>query len=145
MAGINRVILVGNLGKDPEVKSLESGVKLAKFSLATTETFKDKDGNRTEHTEWHNIVFWRGLADVAEKYLRKGSTIYLEGRIRTRTWKDEDGKNRYMTEIQGDNMTMLGGRRDNNSQQADNATKAAEPKPEPIAESDTKQTNDLPF
>ncbi len=145
MAGINRVILVGNLGKDPEVKSLESGVKLAKFSLATTETFKDRDGNRTEHTEWHNIVFWRGLADIAEKYLRKGSTIYLEGRIRTRTWKDEDGKNRYMTEIQGDNMTMLGGRRDNNSQQADNATKAAEPKPEPIAESDTKQANDLPF
>ncbi len=145
MAGINRVILVGNLGKDPEVKSLESGVKLAKFSLATTETFKDRDGNRTEHTEWHNIVFWRGLADVAEKYLRKGSTIYLEGRIRTRTWKDEDGKNRYMTEIQGDNMTMLGGRRDNNSQQADNATKAAEPKPEPITDSGTEQTNDLPF
>ena len=114
LAGVNRVILVGNLGRDPEIKNLESGVKLAKFTLATTETFRDREGNRTEHTEWHNIVLWRGLADIAEKYLNKGKSIYLEGRIRTRKWEDQDGVTKYMTEILGDSMTMLGGRNEDN-------------------------------
>ena len=110
MAGVNKVILVGNLGKDPEVKYLDSGIAVANFSLATTENYKNKEGERVSQTEWHNIVLWRGLAEVAEKYLKKGSSIYIEGRIRTRKWEDDDGKTRYNTEILGDNMTMLGGK-----------------------------------
>lgn len=144
MAGINRVILVGNLGKDPEIKNLESGVKLAKFSLATTETFRDRDGNRTEHTEWHNIVLWRGLADIAEKYLNKGKSIYLEGRIRTRKWEDQDGVTKYMTEIQGDSMTMLGGRRDTDTAETP-VKEQAEPEPETVAGDTEDKNDDLPF
>ena len=110
MAGVNKVILVGNLGKDPEVRYLDSGVAVANFSLATTENYKNKEGERVSQTEWHNIVLWRGLAEVAEKYLKKGSSIYVEGKIRTRKWEDKEGNNRYTTEILCDNMTMLGGR-----------------------------------
>ena len=93
MAGVNKVILVGNLGKDPEVRHLEGGAAVANFPLATTETYKDKNGNRNEQTEWHNIVVWRGLAEVAEKYLKKGMTIYIEGKLRTRSWDDKEGHN----------------------------------------------------
>ena len=107
--GINKVILIGNLGKDPEIMRLESGVKKASFSLATTEVYKNKDGAKTEHTEWHNIVLWRGLAEVAENYLKKGNTIYLEGRIRRREYDDKEGQKKYIYEILGDVMTMLGG------------------------------------
>ena len=110
MAGVNKVILVGNLGKDPEVKYLDSGVAVANFSLATTENYKNKEGERVSQTEWHNIVLWRGLAEVAEKYLKKGSSVYIEGKIKTRKWEDKEGANRYNTEILADNMTMLGGR-----------------------------------
>jgi len=110
MAGVNKVILIGNLGKDPEVRTLESGAKVANFSMATTESYKNRNGERVDTTEWHNIVLWRGLADVAESYLKKGSQIYVEGRIRTRSWDDKDGNKRYTTEIQGDVMTMLGSR-----------------------------------
>jgi single-strand DNA-binding protein len=108
MAGVNKVILVGNLGKDPEVKYLDSGVAVANFSLATTENYKNKEGERVSQTEWHNVVLWRGLAEVAEKFLKKGSNIYIEGKIKTRKWEDKDGNTRYSTEILGDNMTMLG-------------------------------------
>jgi len=108
MAGVNKVILVGNLGKDPEVRYLDNGVAVANFSLATTENYKNKEGERVSQTEWHNIVLWRGLAEVAEKYLKKGSSVYIEGKIRTRKWEDKEGNNRYSTEILGDNMTMLG-------------------------------------
>ncbi len=104
--------MIGNLGKDPEIRSLEGGVKVANFPLATTETFKGKTGERNEHTEWHNIVLWRGLAEVAENYLKKGNSVYIEGKIRTRDWTDKDGNKRYTTEIIADNMVMLGGRRD---------------------------------
>lgn len=110
MAGVNKVILVGNLGKDPEVKYLDSGVAVANFSLATTENYKNKEGERVSQTEWHNVVLWRGLAEVAEKFLKKGSNIYIEGKIKTRKWEDKDGNTRYSTEILGDNMTMLGGK-----------------------------------
>ncbi len=110
MAGINKVILVGNLGKDPEVRYLDNGVAVANFSLATTENYKNKQGERVSQTEWHNIVLWRGLAEVAEKYLKKGASVYIEGKIKTRKWEDKDGNNRYSTEILGDNMTMLGGK-----------------------------------
>ena len=109
MAGINKVILIGNLGRDPEVMTFDNGVKKASFSLATTESYRNKDGNRVEQTEWHNIVLWRGLAEVAEKFLQKGSQIYLEGKIKTRSY-EQDGIKKYVTEIFGDNMTMLGRR-----------------------------------
>jgi single-strand DNA-binding protein len=107
-SGINKVILIGNLGKDPEIQKFDNGVKKATFSLATSETFKNKEGEKTTHTEWHNIVLWRGLAEVAENYLKKGSTIYLEGKIRRRDYEDKDGQKRYSFEIIADNMTMLG-------------------------------------
>jgi len=122
MQGVNKVILIGNLGKDPEVMTLESGVKKASFSLATTETFRNKEGNKTDHTEWHNVVLWRGLAEVAEKYLKKGQSIYLEGRIRKRTWEDDNGNKREIYEILGDNMNMLGGRRDTDTSGNGNKT-----------------------
>lgn len=109
MSGVNKVILVGNLGTDPEVKTLESGTKVATLRLATTERYKDRNGNQQEMTEWHNVVLWRGLAEIAEKYLSKGRQVFVEGRIRTRKWTDKDGNDRYTTEILGDNMTLLGG------------------------------------
>ena len=110
MTGVNKVILLGNLGKDPEVRYLDNGVAVANFSLATTENYKNKQGERVSQTEWHNIVLWRGLAEVAEKYLKKGASIYVEGKIKTRKWEDKDGNTRYNTEILADNMTMLGGK-----------------------------------
>jgi single-strand DNA-binding protein len=116
MASINKVILIGNLGKDPEVRHLEGGVAVARFPLATSETFKDKNGDRQERTEWHNIVLWRGLADVSEKYLKKGQSVYIEGKIRTNSYQDKEGVQRYSTEIVADNMTMLGSRSEGGSQ-----------------------------
>lgn len=107
MSGVNKVILVGRLGKDPEVRHLESGASVANFPIATSEVYKDRNtGERKEQTEWHNIVLWRGLADVAEKYLNKGDMVYIEGKLRTRSW-EKDGITRYTTEVVGDNMTML--------------------------------------
>ncbi len=110
MSGVNKVILVGRLGKDPEVRHLESGAAVANFPIATSETYKDRNtGERREQTEWHNIVVWRGLAEVAERYLHKGDMVYIEGKLRTRSWEKE-GITRYTTEVVADNMTMLGGR-----------------------------------
>lgn len=111
--GINKVILVGNLGKDPEVQYLEGGVAVAKFPLATTESYKNKQGERVDQTEWHNVVLWRGLAEVAEKYVKKGSRVYIEGKIRTRSYDDKDGNKKWFTEIVGDNMVMLDSRGEN--------------------------------
>ncbi len=110
---VNKVILVGNVGKDPEVRHLDSGVAVANFPLATSESYTAKNGERVTTTEWHNIVLWRGLADVAEKYVTKGQQLYIEGRIRTRAWDDKDGNKRYTTEIYGDQMQMLGKKGDN--------------------------------
>lgn len=109
MSGVNKVILVGRLGADPEVRSLESGTKVASMRLATSERYKDKNGNQQEITEWHNVVLWRGLADVTEKYLKKGDQVYVEGKLKTRKWTDKDGHDRYSTDIVADEMTMLGG------------------------------------
>ena len=106
MKGINKVILVGTLGKDPETQHLESGVALTKFSLATNDRYKDKSGQWVENTEWHNVILWRGLAEVAEKYLKKGSKVYIEGKITTRSW-EKDGEKKYMTEIVGSELLML--------------------------------------
>lgn len=107
MRGVNRAILIGNLGKDPEVQYLEGQVPVAKFPLATTETFKDRQGRLVSQTEWHNIVLWRGLAELTQKYLHKGSLIYLEGRLKTRSWDDREGIRRTVTEVVGDNLIML--------------------------------------
>lgn len=112
MASVNKVILVGNLGSDPEVRYLPSGDAVANLSLATTDTWKDKDGNKQEATEWHRISFFGRQAEVCQQYLKKGSQIYVEGSIRTRKWQDKDGQDRYSTEIKGDRMQMLGGRRE---------------------------------
>jgi single-strand DNA-binding protein len=107
MKGLNKVMLIGNLGKTPEVRNLENNVKVAHFSLATTETYKDEKGETHSNTEWHNIVLWRNLADLAEKYLTKGSTIYLEGKLKTRSYQDKNGITKYVTEIIGDKIIML--------------------------------------
>ena len=106
--GINKVILVGNAGKDPETRHLENGTPVCNFSLATSETYKDKAGQKVTTTEWHNIVLWRGLAEVAEKYVKKGSQLYIEGKIKTRSYEDKDGVKRYSTEIVADTMQLLG-------------------------------------
>ena len=111
MAGINKVIIVGNLGNDPEMRTMPNGEAVANISVATSETWTDKTtGERRESTEWHRIVFYRRQAEVAGQYLRKGSQVYVEGRLKTRKWQDQNGQDRYTTEIQGDVMQMLGTR-----------------------------------
>jgi single-strand DNA-binding protein len=113
MRGVNRVMLIGNLGRDPDLQHLEGNIAVAKFPLATTETFKDKNGNLVSQTEWHTVVLWRGLAELAQKYLHKGSLVFIEGRLRTRNWEDKDKNRRFSTEIVGDNLVMLDKRKDN--------------------------------
>ncbi len=107
MRGVNRVMLIGNMGKDPDVQILEGNIPVAKFPLATTETFKDRSGKLVSQTEWHTVVLWRGLAELAQKYLHKGSLVYIEGRLRTRNWEDKDSHKKFATEIVGDNLIML--------------------------------------
>jgi single-strand DNA-binding protein len=105
---VNKVILIGNLGKDPEIRRLENGAVIATFSLATSEVFTDKStGEKKEITDWHDIVLWRGLAEVAEKYIRKGAKIYVEGKLKKRSWQDKEGNTRYSTEVVGDDLTIL--------------------------------------
>jgi single-strand DNA-binding protein len=111
MASVNKVILVGNLGRDPEVRYMPNGEAVCNFSIATTENWKDKSGVRQEKTEWHNIVMYRKLAEIAGEYLKKGRPVYVEGRLQTRKW-EKDGVTRYTTEIIGDNMQMLGSKGD---------------------------------
>ena len=137
MSGINKVILVGNLGKNPEIRTLENGGKKANFSLATTEVYKDKNGQKVSLTEWHNIVCWRRLAEIAEQYLEKGKQIYLEGKIRTRSWED-NGVKKYITEIVADTFTMLNGAMKPEEQSAPPAMPEAPP-----ASADYE--DDLPF
>lgn len=111
MSGINKVILVGHLGKDPELRYLEGGVSVTSFPLATSETF-NKDGRKIEQTEWHNIVMWRGLADIAAKHLQKGKLVYIEGKLRTRSFEDKEGVKKYTTEVVAENFTLLGRKSD---------------------------------
>lgn len=110
MASVNKVILVGNLGRDPEVRYMPNGEAVCNFSIATTDTWKDKNGQRQERTEWHNIVMYRRLAEIAGEYLKKGRSVYIEGRLQTRKWQTKEGQDRYTTEIVADQMQMLGGR-----------------------------------
>jgi single-strand DNA-binding protein len=105
---VNKVILIGNLGKDPEIRRLENGAMIASFPLATSEVYTDKNtGEKKEITDWHDIVLWRGLAEIAEKYIRKGSKIYVEGKLKKRSWQDKEGNTRYATEVVGDDITIL--------------------------------------
>ncbi len=143
---LNKAILIGNVGNDPEVRHLDAGTPVANFSLATSETYKNKEGERVTQTEWHNIVVWRGLAEVVERYVTKGQQLYIEGRIRTRSWEDKEGNKRYTTEIVADNLQMLGRKGDNAqspsegvSSQTGSATVSSAPKNEPEPE------DDLPF
>ncbi|HEX8547867.1 MAG TPA: single-stranded DNA-binding protein [Cytophagaceae bacterium] len=148
MAGVNKVILVGHLGKDPEIRALESGRKVANFTLATTESYKDKNGERVDSTEWHNISFWGPIADVIEKYLKKGSQIYVEGKIRTRSYEDKDKVKKYVTEIVGNTMTMLGkpgdgsGNSNTSSRNSDGNSNIDTLSPSLVSDDDS---DDLPF
>lgn len=142
MAGINKVILLGNLGKDPEIRYLEGGTAVANFTLATSENYKDKtSGERKTITEWHNVVLWRGLAEITEKYLKKGNQVYIEGKLHTRQWQDKDGNTRYTTEIVAENMQMIGRKDDNSSSSAADSS-AIPPSPE-IGQDNLE--DDLPF
>ena len=151
MAGVNKVILVGNLGKDPEVRTLDNGTKVARFSLATTESYKDRNsGERIDQTEWHNIVLWRGLAEIAERFLRKGSQIYVEGKLQTRSYEDKEGVTKYNTDIVGLNMTMLGGKSDGGDSQPSYSQPSSKPKETSSSVSEPSSTSsddidDLPF
>lgn len=124
------MILVGRLGADPEVRTLESGTKVASVRLATSERYKDRNGNQQEATEWHNVVLWRGLADITEKYLKKGDQVYVEGRIKTRKWTDKDGNDRYSTDILANEMTMLGGGQGKSSADSSDSERS-QPRPKP--------------
>lgn len=110
---LNKVLLIGNVGKDPEIRHLESGASVASFTLATSERFRDRNGELRENTEWHNIVAWRQLADLAANFIRKGTQIYVEGSIRTRSWDDQNGAKRYTTEIMANSIQLLGRKGDN--------------------------------
>lgn len=116
MASLNKVMLIGNLGKDPEVRYTASGQAVASFSLATSEKFKSKSGDWEERTEWHNITLWGKLAEIAGEYLAKGKTVYIEGRLQTRKWQDKNGNDRYTTDIVGDKMQMLSGKGERRSE-----------------------------
>jgi single-strand DNA-binding protein len=116
MSGVNKVILVGYLGKDPELKYLDGNIAKLSFSLATTEVYKDKSGNRADHTEWHNIVLWRQMAENAGKLLKKGSQIYLEGKLQTRQWMSKEGQKKNITEIIGENFVVLHNKENNSSE-----------------------------
>lgn len=126
MRGVNRVMLIGNLGRDPDVQYLEGNIAVAKFPLATTETFKDRAGKLISQTEWHTVVLWRGLAELAQKYLHKGSLVYIEGRLRTRSWEDKEGNKKFATEVVGDNLIMLDKRSDSHSTHSSTHTESTE-------------------
>ncbi len=127
--GVNKAILVGNLGADPDIKYTPGGAAVSTFSIATTESRKDKEGNWNDHTEWHKIVTWNKMAETASEYLKKGSQVYIEGRIQTRSWEDKEGNKRYQTEIVAQNLQMLG----------------SKPSGSNSGSESTEETSDLPF
>lgn len=143
------MILVGRLGADPEARTLESGTKVSSIRLATSERYKDRNGNQQESTEWHNVVLWRGLADITEKYLKKGDQVYIEGRIKTRKWTDKDGNDRYSTDIVANEMTMLGGGSGGSNSGGGQQQQSSAPEKnqvnEPTASSLDDIDDDLPF
>ncbi|MFT7155841.1 MAG: single-strand DNA-binding protein [Parvicella sp.] len=150
---VNKVMLLGNLGKDPETRHLENGTTVTSFSIATSESYKDRtSGEIITQTDWHNIVLWRGLAEIADKYVKKGDKVFIEGKLRTRTWQDQEGNNRYTTEVIGDNMVMMG-KNDNSGQnpQGGNTAQPAQPNTttptatSPPASESESDDDDLPF
>ncbi len=148
---VNKVILIGHLGKDPELKYTPSNLPVAKFSLATNERYKDKDGNWQDRTEWHNIVCWQRTAEVANEYLRKGSQVFIEGRITTRSWDDKQtGQKKYMTEIVASDLVLLGGRGESGEPRARSVSSQSAPEQQaqsaPDYENATQITDeDIPF
>lgn len=145
---VNKVILVGHVGADPEIRHLDNNVSVANFRLATSESYIAKNGEKVTTTEWHNVVLWRSLADLAEKYIRKGKQLYIEGRIRTRSYDDKDGQKRYITEIYGDVVRLLGSREtpisespSTNNYKPENPVAGPVEEPDPIDQPD----DDLPF
>lgn len=148
---INKVILVGNVGADPEVRTLESGVKTARVRLATSERYFNRETQQaTEHTEWHTITLWRNLADVVDRFVRKGSQIYIEGRLRTREWTDQSGNKRYSTEIQADDMKLLGKREggvapSTGAPQSYGAGQTYTPTPQPVATPHLAEPQAVPY
>ncbi|MBM3918082.1 MAG: single-stranded DNA-binding protein [Sphingomonadales bacterium] len=138
MGGLNKVMLIGNLGKTPEIRVLDNGSRVATFPLATTETYKDREGVRQSKTEWHNVVMWRGLADLAERLLTKGAQVYIEGHLTTRKWEDKDGHQRFNTEVVGDNLILLG-------RTSDRPENPAVASGERFESPESEGKNDLPF
>ncbi len=146
---VNKVILIGNLGKDPEVRYLENGTVVASFPLATSEVYTDKStGDKKVTTDWHDIVVWRGLAEIAEKYLKKGYKVYIEGKLKKRTWQDKEGNNRYITEVIADEMTILS-RPENTLKQVEQkdpySNQGTPSQPGPLASTEDELNDDLPF
>ena len=137
MSGVNKAILLGNLGKDPEIRRLDDGRAVANFSIATSETYKNKAGERVTNTEWHNVVLWSPLAEIAENYLKKGSQVYIEGKISNRSYEDKDGVKKYISEVVGRDITLLGRAPDSAGQNQTNETNEAK-------KEDTVE-DDLPF
>ncbi|HAX95033.1 MAG TPA: single-stranded DNA-binding protein [Prolixibacteraceae bacterium] len=145
---VNKVILIGNVGADPEIRHLDNNVAVANLRMATSESYTAKNGERVTSTEWHNVVLWRGLAEIAEKYIRKGKQIYVEGRIRTRSWDDKDGQKRYTTEIFADVVRLLGGRDSSTEQAPGSPSHASDSEPvksEQEPSFDDQPEDDLPF
>ncbi len=150
MSGVNKVILIGNLGIDPEVRTLESGVKVARLSVATSESYTNREGAKVEQTEWHSITLWRQLAEVAEKYLSKGNKVYIEGKLRTRSYTDKEGNEKYTTEIVADNMQMLGGASGDSGSRSGSAGASSQnisqnPQSQPAKEGKNNEADDQPF
>jgi single-strand DNA-binding protein len=142
---VNKVILVGNLGQDPELKYTPNGAAVTTLSLATSEVWKDNDGNKQERTEWHRVVLWRRLAEIAGEYLKKGSKVYIEGRLQTRSWEDKDGVKRYMTEVVGDALTMLDSRSDG-GRASSSTPQHSDTEAPPVSEAaGPQEDDDLPF
>lgn len=142
---VNKVILIGNVGADPDVRYLEGGVAVANFNLATTEVYKNKNGERVDQTEWHRIVLWRNLAQIAEKYVKKGSKLYIEGRLRTRSWDDQSGTKRYTTEIYGDVMKLLTPKGENGASNDMPSGPKTAPMPDVPTPPPADESDDLPF
>ena len=148
MASLNKVLIIGNLGKDPETRYMPNGEAVTNITLATTETWKDKSGEKQEKTEWHRVTFYRKLAEIAGEYLKKGSSVYVEGRLETRKWTDKDGVDRYTTEIISDQMKMLGGKTDGASNGQSKESKprlAAVPVTTPKSGGFDDMDDDIPF
>lgn len=143
--GVNKVILVGNVGKDPEIKTVGNGSKVASFPLATSESYKNQSGERVTNTEWHNVNVWRGLADIAERFVKKGTALYVEGKIKTRSYDDKDGNKRYVTNIECNEFQMLDKKGGSDDSSANNQTGAGSNQSGPGQQGGGSNVDDLPF